>query len=447
MKLPKTLIRIGVVLLILLAAILLIRAVFSYAEGRKLARTFAELKKQGVPITAADLAAPCPDEDNAARLWKVAENLLTTGGKQDKELFSRAWMDFSAGKPVSPADKVALKDLIVRNEKAFEFLTAMGDKPCFLYRDPNSSLLEERFSPLALKWIHAAKLLILAAALSAEEGDVQIAVDRIRSGLRFAPLVAQEGSLIANLIAVADTRMLALYLGDILRGRKVGDDALLQLMGELDPGPWPGRLAGAIRGERTAFIEAGGYALRGGFKGIESLFGEPSIFRTVGAWLLRPVLKMDVRKALPIYQELETQARHPYFESRDFLRAQAQGLEKRPWYAFLSKALIANFGAAFMKEAMLEATIVASRTGLACRLYKSRTGQYPENLEALVPGILKEVPIDPFTGKPFVYRREGEGFIVYSLGSNEKDDGGRSTYMITQMVMEKDDDCTWREDR
>ena len=317
MKLTKTLIRIGVVLLILLATILVVRAVLSYAEGRKLARTLAELKKQGVPMTATDLAAPCPDEDNAARLWKVAENLLTTGEKQDKELFSRAWMDFSAGKPISPADKVALKDLIVRNEKAFEFLTAMGDKPCFLYRDPNSSLLEKP-SPDAVKWIHAAKLLILAAALSADEGDVKTAIDRIVSGLRFAPLLAQEGSLIANLIAVADTRILVLYLGDILRGRNVGDDALLRLMGELDPGPWPGRLAGAIRGERTVFIEAGGYALQGRLKDIESLFGEPSILRDIGAWLIRPLLKKDVRKALPLYQELETQARLPYYESRAF---------------------------------------------------------------------------------------------------------------------------------
>lgn len=96
---------------------------------------------------------------------------------------------------------------------------------------------------------------------------------------------------------------------------------------------------------------------------------------------------------------------------------------------------------------MLEATILASRTGLACRLYKNKTGEYPENLEKLVPEILSEVPVDPFTGKALVYRREGPGFIVYSLGSNEKDDGGRSTYNITQLVMEKDDDFSWREPR
>ena len=96
---------------------------------------------------------------------------------------------------------------------------------------------------------------------------------------------------------------------------------------------------------------------------------------------------------------------------------------------------------------MIEAIMLTSRAGLACRLYKSRTGLYPASLEELVPGILTEVPIDPFTGKPFVYRREGEGFIVYSLGSNQKDDGGRSTYMITQLVMDKDDDWAWKEDR
>lgn len=105
------------------------------------------------------------------------------------------------------------------------------------------------------------------------------------------------------------------------------------------------------------------------------------------------------------------------------------------------------FGTVFLKNGQLEATMLADRTGLACRLFKSGTGRYPEGLDELVPGILGEVPIDPFTGKPFVYRREGEGFIVYSLGSNQKDDGGRSTWEITQLVMDKDDDWSWREDR
>jgi hypothetical protein len=130
------------------------------------------------------------------------------------------------------------------------------------------------------------------------------------------------------------------------------------------------------------------------------------------------------------------------------LKTENKVLDHAPWYFKLSGYWEGGaYGTIFLKNAMLEATFLVSRTGLASRLYKSRMGKYPENLEALVPNILSEVPTDPFTGKPLVYRREGEGFIVYSLGSNEKDDGGRSTYMITQEVMDKDDDWAWRESK
>jgi hypothetical protein len=37
---------------------------------------------------------------------------------------------------------------------------------------------------------------------------------------------------------------------------------------------------------------------------------------------------------------------------------------------------------------------------------------------------LSELPDDPYTGKPFVYRVDDQGAIVYSLGKNLKDDGG-----------------------
>ena len=78
MKASKILIKIGLVLLIVMAAVLVVRAIFNYTEGRKLARLLPSLKARGVPLMAKDLAVPCPDEDNAARLWKAAESLLTT---------------------------------------------------------------------------------------------------------------------------------------------------------------------------------------------------------------------------------------------------------------------------------------------------------------------------------------------------------------------------------
>jgi len=62
-----------------------------------------------------------------------------------------------------------------------------------------------------------------------------------------------------------------------------------------------------------------------------------------------------------------------------------------------------------------------------------------------MPDILSEVPTDPFSGNPLIYRKTPSGFIVYSVGLNGKDDGGRETREITIIVAEKDDDWVWYE--
>jgi len=445
MKPLKTLIRIGLVLLVVVTVALAVRAIFNFTEGRKLARTLGELKERGIPLTARDLAVPCPDSDNAARLWKAAENLLEVGD-DDKGILNRSFLDLAAGKPMDPSLRAALADLIAKNERALGLVHEMADKPCFLYRDPRLPLIEA-MSPGMVKMITVTRLLGFDALLRADEGDVPGAIEKIRSGLRFTPRVAGEGMLMTQLIAVANTRMLVEFLAAVCRGRAIDESLLRELAVELEPDPWRKRLSRAIQGDSVLIREAAAQASRGTRMENAFFFGEPSRLNDIRVWLIRPFLKTDLRKTLPELLELEAQALLPYYESRGSLRTRTQQLETRPWYAYLSKALLGNFEAAFLKEAQLEASLLAARTGLACKLYKGRTGEYPEALGALVPGILKEVPIDPFTGKPLVYRKEGKGFIVYSLGSNEKDDNGRSTYMITQMVMDKDDDWTWRESK
>ena len=64
------------------------------------------------------------------------------------------------------------------------------------------------------------------------------------------------------------------------------------------------------------------------------------------------------------------------------------------------------------------------RTGLALKIYKTKDGNYPEKLESLVPEFLKEVPTDPFSSENLIYKKSANGFILYSLGPNMKDDGG-----------------------
>ena len=64
---------------------------------------------------------------------------------------------------------------------------------------------------------------------------------------------------------------------------------------------------------------------------------------------------------------------------------------------------------------------------VACALERFRMahGRYPHNLNALTPEFLDAMPHDIINGEPLKYRLTGPGrFILYSVGWNEKDDGG-----------------------
>lgn len=61
---------------------------------------------------------------------------------------------------------------------------------------------------------------------------------------------------------------------------------------------------------------------------------------------------------------------------------------------------------------------------LAMRCYYLDHGNFPQALGELTPQYLDSVPLDPFSGSIFVYRRLPDGFLLYSIGPNGRDDGG-----------------------
>jgi hypothetical protein len=58
--------------------------------------------------------------------------------------------------------------------------------------------------------------------------------------------------------------------------------------------------------------------------------------------------------------------------------------------------------------------------------YQRDHGRYPKTLDALAPKYLAKVPQDRFSGKPLIYRPAANGYLLYSVGPNGKDEGGRS---------------------
>lgn len=73
------------------------------------------------------------------------------------------------------------------------------------------------------------------------------------------------------------------------------------------------------------------------------------------------------------------------------------------------------------------AQTAADEAAIACALerYRLANGQYPETLEALAPRFISPLPNDVISGGPYKYHRTTDGqFVLYSVGWNEKDDGG-----------------------
>lgn len=80
--------------------------------------------------------------------------------------------------------------------------------------------------------------------------------------------------------------------------------------------------------------------------------------------------------------------------------------------------------AAMQREAAMRAAVSLM---LACQLHHRFHGDWPTKVEDLAPDILAEPPIDPL-GKPgelMRLKRDGDDLVIYSVGTNGTDDGGR----------------------
>ncbi len=105
------------------------------------------------------------------------------------------------------------------------------------------------------------------------------------------------------------------------------------------------------------------------------------------------------------------------------LEAQLFHLRRNPFitarYALATMMLPAynSIGQRFLRSEIL---MEQAKLAVALERFRIATGSYPENLEALNTTI----PLDPFTEKPMAYRKEGDSYLLYSIGSNGIDEGG-----------------------
>lgn len=71
---------------------------------------------------------------------------------------------------------------------------------------------------------------------------------------------------------------------------------------------------------------------------------------------------------------------------------------------------------------------------VALAIFHKDTGRWPAALEELSPRYVKEIPMDPFSFKPLIYRTTEDGYVLYSVGADATDNGGDPSNDIVARV-------------
>ena len=428
MRAKKVLHTILNVILGLVALLVVIHALWNVAASRKLAAAKALVVAAGLP-TAPEQVIPPPaaDADNAAPLLKRAFLLLQPG-----------WPNSQTNAVTLPTDGdyVAMTD----DQKA-DWRARLAAPPCaemldlvaaaaarprcdfqLKYRD-GVALLLPHVSPLR----NLSRLTLLRARLAAEAGQPAAALADIHAVLRLARLSEEEPILISQLVRLAMIRSAL--------------DALQSMAGTNAPAAWPADEVAAIAAELRR-VEADRIASwEKALDGERVLFGALTMEQLItgempvstlcmveagsvpGAWkmggvsyVMRPWLKQSYASYLDHITALRQIGRSPWNEAR----AREEELTGRiPRWDILTRLMLPAVGNVIKLYDNLLAQCQVTRLGLAAEAYRREHGRYPAALSD-VGGNL----IDPFSGKPYLYRADEKGLCLYSLGEDGEDNGG-----------------------
>jgi hypothetical protein len=94
-------------------------------------------------------------------------------------------------------------------------------------------------------------------------------------------------------------------------------------------------------------------------------------------------------------------------------------------HRIFSGMLLPGLNGIFQKTAFAQSGLDMAVVACALERYRLAHGEFPQNLELLVPEFIVQRPHDVIDGQPLKYRRVESGtYILYSVGWNGIDDGG-----------------------
>jgi hypothetical protein len=274
------------------------------------------------------------------------------------------------------------------------------------------------------------------AAIRAQDGDIDGALDSCRAILNVGRSIGDEPFLISTLTRI-NIGKLAIDSAQRVLGQGEASDAVIEKLQALvlDEISQPLLLFG-IRGERATLDELvrrirdaeiplsvlGEVAAPGKTVPPVSSWGKLSfdIQRAVGLEWMHEIVAIE---ALPVY---ERPARLTAWEA-EMQRVQEHHfgpISTYPYTAVIPALQMPAMRKAFDGYANYQCQLRTFVIALAAERHRRKTGQWPASIAAIDPAILNKPPLDPYSDKPFLLERQDGQFLVHTIGPNLQDDHG-----------------------
>ncbi len=377
------------------------------------------LRKKGEHLTIEELAPPpIPDDRNAALLYERAFKLYDDL-PEDVQTRLRS---ISHSKPLTAEQIDELRELLSYTRDIRKTLLEASALSCRFPLDYDQATFATplpHISPLQ----HCCALVAFSARLHLEEGRPDDALADCGVLLRMSRSVDNEPILISVLVGLGGRYSLFVRASEVLDRAEPAPEALRSLLTLLGPETDRARLLLAMRGECCMTIDIGRQVLAKP-ETIDALLDNPEIPRGI---LTTDSLSNDLLFGLECSTRLIPLASKPWFQSAPGWDAFDKDLVKDPQGNVITRFFCTDWSRSVMMFDRGIAQEDLLRLAIALRLHRLKNGAYPDSLEPLAPAFLKKLPLDPFSGKNYIYRREGKGFILYSIGDDMTDDGGTQT--------------------
>jgi len=397
------------------------------------------IRMAGLPTNGKELNAyypAVPDNENAALVMTQAFALMQNYPDDRSNEVANFKMP-TRGQSLAAEQKQLLSGYVEMNSAALDKMREAIKLPESRYPvdyTPGPATLLPHLSKLR----DLAKIVRYESLLASESGDTTNTVDAIENLVGMTHTLDQEPDVIAQLVRISLCAIAENSLENCLNVNSLNESELVGLASAFSSAEKTNLMARALLGElaintpvfqlvrsrsksAVELVEGAQQVGRFSTHALDSwLIHEPRFFRAIGFWdrdLLYYLDVMETNIALDSFAPPQNLA------AADNLEKANQEMERKHYY--LSKLFITALFKTVIKEANNFAYLRTSIAAIAVERFRLAHGRLPENLNELVPQFLSAVPIDPFDGASLRYHCLAKGYVIYSVGSDGHDDGGR----------------------